>query len=383
MKIMSVVGARPNFMKIAPFVRAIRLHQNPNEITHVLVHTGQHYTPEMSEALFTELGIPAPNVNLGVGSGSHAYQVGQTMIEFEKVLLAHQPDWVVVVGDVNATAACALVSRKYQTRVAHIEAGLRSGDWSMPEEINRVVTDRLSNLLFTTDRFADANLQREGASSETVCQVGNVMIDTLEYERMNANVLSPSEIVNTRRKNKEQKPFPLERDQYGVVTLHRPSNVDLRDSLTALISVLQNISQTLPLVFPVHPRTYTRLVEFNLLERISCNSRILLAEPLTYREMLRLNMDAKVCLTDSGGIQEECVVLGTHCLTLRNNTERPITLRENGGTNLLVGTRSDTILTAFQNTLKLSRRLCRPELWDGRTASRILNRLLLHNATSI
>jgi UDP-N-acetylglucosamine 2-epimerase (non-hydrolysing) len=369
LKLMSIVGARPNFMKIAPFVRAIRQHNaaHPGQpVEHVLVHTGQHYDPSMSDAFFLELDLPAPTVNLGVGSGSPAYQIGQTMIEFEKPLLAHRPDWVVVVGDVNATAACAMVARKYQVRVAHIEAGLRSNDWSMPEEINRVVTDRLSNLLFTTDRFADENLRREGVLPATVCRVGNIMIDTLEHERRAAGALVLHDIVDAL----------LEPDRYGVVTLHRPSNVDAIGPLTALVKVLREIAQTLPLVFPVHPRTRARLMEFNLWEQLSRDPQIVLTEPLTYREMLRLNMDAKVCLTDSGGLQEECTVLGTHCLTLRNNTERPITLRENGGTNLLVGSDPAAILKAFHETLPLPRHSARPEFWDGHTAERILTYLV-------
>jgi len=363
MKILSVVGARPNFIKIMPLVRAIRAHP---AVQHVLVHTGQHYAPEMSEVFFAELGIPQPDVNLEVGSGSHGYQIGQTMIAFEKPLLDYRPDWVIVVGDVNATAACSIVARKHGVRVAHVEAGLRSHDWSMPEEINRVVTDRLSNLLFTTDRFADENLRAEGMPATAICRVGNVMIDTLEYERPAAAALGLHEVTGA----------ALEPDRYGVVTLHRPSNVDSADALTKLVGVLREIARTLPLVFPVHPRTRARLMEFKLWPELSHDRQIILTGPLTYRQLLRLNMDAKVLLTDSGGIQEECTVLGTHCLTLRQNTERPITLRANGGTNVLAGTDPGAILQAFREILPLPRRAVRPEFWDGRTALRILERLL-------
>src|ERR1700730_6196005 len=232
---MSIVGARPNFMKIAPFVRALR----DQSVEHILVHTGQHYDHDMSKAFFDELQIPTPDVNLGVGSGSYAYQIGSTMIEFEKALIAYKPSWVVVAGDVNATAACSVIARKHKTRVAHIEAGLRSNDWDMPEEINRVVTDRVSHLLFTPDSFADDNLLREGVAAETICQVGNIMIDTMVYERERAALLDPAEFIV--RNLLAQRPITAAPESYLLLTMHRPSNVDNRITLTALVDVLLDL----------------------------------------------------------------------------------------------------------------------------------------------
>ena len=379
MKIMSVVGARPNFMKIAPFVRAIR-HQpregSSQSVEHILVHTGQHYSPDMSEVFFQELGIPAPDVNLEVGSGSHAYQLGQTMIAFEKPLLELKPDWVIVIGDVNATAACSLTARKHQVAVAHIEAGLRSKDWSMPEEINRVVTDRLSNLLFTPDYLADENLRREGAADTSICRVGNIMIDTLEFERGRAATFDPQRILSENAFTTNATAPHLSANNYAIVTLHRPSNVDTVETLAPLVDVLRQISRSLPVIFSVHPRTRAHLVEFGLWDQLNQPPAIFLVKPLSYHEMLRLNMEARLVLTDSGGLQEECTVLGTHCLTLRTNTERPITGVEHGGTNRLVGNQPERILHAFQSVLPEPRRPFRPEFWDGHTAERILTRLL-------
>jgi UDP-N-acetylglucosamine 2-epimerase (non-hydrolysing) len=367
---MSIVGARPNFMKIAPFVRA----SQSKPVDHILVHTGQHYAPDMSAVFFEELGIPQPDVNLEVGSGSHAYQLGQTMIAFEPVLLENKPDWVIVVGDVNATAACSITARKHSIAVAHIEAGLRSRDWSMPEEINRVVTDRLSNLLFTTDHLADANLRQEGVTDGSICRVGNIMIDTMEFERTHAAALDPQEILAANALLPAT--GPLTPDRYAIVTLHRPSNVDSAAQLAPLVTVLREISATLAVVFPVHPRTQARLTEFGLWDALLHQPNVILTKPLSYREMLRLNLDARLALTDSGGIQEECAVLGTHCLTLRANTERPITLAENGGTNHLVGNQPAEIRRVFNAVLSEPRRPSRPPLWDGHTAERILARLL-------
>jgi UDP-N-acetylglucosamine 2-epimerase (non-hydrolysing) len=374
MKLLSVVGARPNFMKIAPFVRAMR----GKPVEHLLVHTGQHYAPDMSDVFFDELGIPQPTVNLEVGSGSHAYQLGQTMITFEPVLLEAKPDWVIVVGDVNATAACSITARKHGIAVAHIEAGLRSRDWTMPEEINRVVTDRLSNLLFTTDHLADENLRREGVDEKSICRVGNIMIDTLEFERDRAAALDPQRILAANAIASPEKIPALTPDRYAIVTLHRPSNVDATARLAPLVELLAEISRSLTVIFAVHPRTRARLTEFGLWDPLCNYPNVCLTTPLSYREMLRLNMDARLALTDSGGIQEECTVLGTHCLTLRANTERPITLADHGGTNHLVGAQPEQIRNMFQTVRNMPRRPSRPPLWDGHTAERILTRLLPH-----
>ena len=381
MKIISVVGARPNFMKIAPFIRAIRQLAgtgHSTRIEHCLVHTGQHYDPTLSGVIFRELDIPAPTYNLEIGSGSHGYQVGQTMIEFEKVLSKERPDWVVVVGDINATVACSIVARKAGIKVAHIEAGLRSFDWDMPEEINRVVTDRISNLLLTPDSIADTNLIHEGIPAAQIQRVGNIMIDTLHEERAEASrliireILAANAIDNfTEQTRPVVKPLDLQPERFALVTLHRPSNVDVRETFTQLIMLLNKISEKLPVVFPVHPRTLVRLKEFGMWQPIAAAKRLILTQPLSYRALLRLNMAAKVILTDSGGIQEEALVLGTPCLTLRWNTERPITLVEHGGTNRLVGTEPDRIWSNFLQAIAEPRRPVTPDLWDGHTAERI------------
>jgi UDP-N-acetylglucosamine 2-epimerase (non-hydrolysing) len=298
------------------------------------------------------------------------------MITFEPVLLEAKPDWVIVVGDVNATAACSITARKHGVAVAHIEAGLRSRDWAMPEEINRVVTDRLSNLLFTTDYLADENLHREGVDERSICRVGNIMIDTLEFERDRAAALDPQRILAANAIASPEKIPSLTPDRYAIVTLHRPSNVDTAAQLAPLVELLTEISRSLTVVFAVHPRTRARLTEFGLWEPLCHHPNVVLTTPLSYREMLRLNMDARLALTDSGGIQEECTVLGTHCLTLRANTERPITLADYGGTNHLVGAQPEQIRNMFQTVRNMPRRPSRPPLWDGHTAERILARLL-------
>jgi len=367
---MSIVGARPNFMKVAPFARALRGYA----VEHVLVHTGQHYDHDMSKAFFDELELAEPDVNLGVGSGSYAYQVGQTMIEFEKVLVSYKPDWVVVVGDVNATAACSIIARRHQARVAHIEAGLRSNDWEMPEEINRVVTDRVSNLFFTTDSSADENLLREGVNPEAICRVGNIMIDTMAYERERAARLDPIDFIA--RNLVAARPVAFASGGYLLLTMHRPSNVDDPGTLAELVGVLLELAETAPLIFPIHPRTKLRLEEFDLWDRFVGHPRVLPLKPLTYREMLRLTLEARVVLTDSGGLQEETAVLGVPCLTLRWNTERPVTLIENGGTSQLVGNNPTRIRDAFQMALTQRRTPAPPALWDGHTAERIVKRIL-------
>lgn len=371
LKIISVVGARPNFMKIAPFARALARH--PDRIEHQLIHTGQHYDADMSETFFRDLQISAPDLDLGIGSGTHAEQVGRTMIAFEKVLRERKPDWVVVVGDVNATCACAITARKEQVKLAHIEAGLRSFDPEMPEEINRMVTDRLSDLLFTTDEIADANLRAEGTPESRIRRVGNVMIDTLEQQRAAAAALDPRRICEMHAAVPSRPVPPLRDDSFAGLTLHRPSNVDRRDILTSLVDLLIDpVSSSLPLIWPVHPRTRKQLETFGLWEKVCAAPGIVLTRPLGYREMLRLTMGARVMLTDSGGLQEECCVTGTPCLTLRWNTERPVTLKEHGGVSVLVGNDVDRIRAAFLRVLTEPRSSHRPPLWDGHTAERIV-----------
>jgi UDP-N-acetylglucosamine 2-epimerase (non-hydrolysing) len=376
MKIISVVGARPNFMKIAPFVHAIENYNKSNseQIEHILVHTGQHYDDRMSKAFFEALNIPEANINLGVGSGSHAEQVGNTMIAFEKVVEEHQPDWVIVVGDVNATLSCSVTAKKQHVKVCHIEAGLRSGDMRMPEEINRLVTDRLSDLLLTPDKLSIENLYKEGVLDDRISFVGNIMIDTLESNRVKAEKLQIQSITQT---NTLEGSFLINHDEYAVMTMHRPSNVDKKEVFEPIIRfLLDEVTNDLPLIWPVHPRAQKQLKEFDLWDEVVNNDRLILLHPLGYHEMLRLNMDAKIMLTDSGGLQEECTVLGTPCLTLRWNTERPITLREHGGASVLVGNNIERIREEYQSTMKLNRKPERPELWDGKTAERCLNAIL-------
>jgi UDP-N-acetylglucosamine 2-epimerase (non-hydrolysing) len=387
MKIISVVGARPNFMKIAPFIKAIntfnsRLAANSSQhITHFLVHTGQHYDDRMSQTFFDELDISQADINLEIGSGSHAEQVGQTMMAFEKVCLKENPDWVVVVGDVNATLACSVSAKKLNIKVCHIEAGLRSGDMSMPEEINRLVTDRLSDLLLTPDKLSGENLRIEGVPKEKIKFIGNIMIDTLEANRAKAEKRSITDIVqnNFLQKNIPKSPVP-DGENFCIVTLHRPSNVD---SLHVLHSILQfimkEVTRELIVVWPLHPRTKKQLKQFKLFEELNSHNRIFLLEPLGYLDMLRLNMGAKIMFTDSGGLQEECTVIGTPCLTLRWNTERPVTLREHGGASVLVGNNITRIREEYKNTLSLNRGAVKPEFWDGKTAERCVEAIIEAN----
>lgn len=380
MKILSVVGARPNFMKIAPFIRAIEKHNFENEggIQHILVHTGQHYDVRMSEAFFKALGIPDPDINLEIGSGSHAEQIGHTMIAFEKVLLSERPDWVVVVGDVNATLSCSVVAKKLNIKLCHIEAGLRSGDMTMPEEINRLVTDRLSDLLLTPDILSSENLRKEGTPEGKIQFVGNIMIDTLEANRGEAAKLTLKKIIeeNLAKDCKYPQLLPVDND-YCVLTLHRPSNVDSEAVFVPLINFLLNeVASDHMILWPIHPRARKQLVTMGLWEKVVNHPSLILLEPLGYHEMLRLNMGAKIMMTDSGGLQEECCVLGTPCLTLRWNTERPVTLRENGGASVLVGNSIELIRNEYFRTLSLNRIPSRPEYWDGMTAERIVNKLV-------
>ena len=357
--ILCVVGARPNFMKIAPVMRAL---QRPDSgVRTCLLHTGQHYDTDMKTSFFEQLQIPEPDVDLGVGSGSHAQQTAEIMLRFEPVLDRLSPAAVLVVGDVNSTIACSLVAAKRSLPVFHVEAGLRSGDRSMPEEINRILTDQLSDLLFTTERSAQENLQREGIAPEKIVFVGNVMIDTL---RFNLDRATPAaQILRGAGGAGSARPG------FGLLTLHRPSNVDDPATLKRLIRVLAELSEDLPLVFPVHPRTRKQIDAAGLDDRLRA-SRITTLGPQAYLEMLGLMRDATVVLTDSGGIQEETTALGVPCITLRENTERPITVSE--GTNTIVGTDPQKIRAAFNTAVRREGGAARvPEFWDGRAAERI------------
>lgn len=360
--ILCVVGARPNFMKIAPIMRAFASADSALDAT--LLHTGQHYDAAMKHTFFDQLGIPEPAIDLEVGSGSHAQQTADIMKRFEPVLDANPPAAVLVVGDVNSTIACALVAVKKNIPVIHVEAGLRSGDRQMPEEINRVLTDQLSELLFITEADARGNLEREGIRDEAIHFVGNVMIDTLRYNLRNAQ---PAADVLAAQLPDAAATLPA---SYGLMTLHRPSNVDQPEVLQRLVQVLAQISQDTPLYFPVHPRTASRITAAGLDELLH-NARITLLPPLGYLEMLGMMRDAKVVFTDSGGIQEETTALGVPCITLRENTERPITVTQ--GTNTVVGTDPEAILSAYDSVIQTGGKRGKvPELWDGESAQRIV-----------
>jgi len=356
MRILNVVGARPNLIKIAPLVE--EMHRSP-EIEPVLLHTGQHYDDNLSRVFFDELGIPEPDIYLGVGSGSHAEQTARVMLAFEPVLREQQPDLVLVVGDVNSTLACTVTAVKMHTPVAHVEAGLRSFDRTMPEEVNRVLTDQIANLLFTTERSASENLLREGVAEEKVHFVGNVMIDTLLRHRERA-LQTPA-----------LERFDVAPGEYVLVTLHRPRNVDDAAKLTAIVEALVRVRERLPMIFPVHPRTRKRLKEFGLLERVTELLGAGLCEPLGYLEFLHLMARAQVVLTDSGGIQEETTILGVPCLTLRPATERPVTVTV--GTNRVIGSAPERIVPEIERILAGDVPRGRvPELWDGRAAGRVV-----------
>jgi UDP-N-acetylglucosamine 2-epimerase (non-hydrolysing) len=353
-KLLLVAGARPNFMKIAPILREIELRWKDG-IKGVLVHTGQHYDHEMSQAFFDDLRIQPPAHFLDVGSGSHAVQTARIMMAFEEVCLNERPDAVVVVGDVNSTVACALVARKLGIGVAHVEAGLRSRDTGMPEEINRMVTDVLSDWLFVSERSGVANLEAEGKPDSSIHYVGNVMVDTLYHQL---------QLLNGSSKSRWRE------ERYAVMTLHRPSNVDREVNLREIMSAAVRIARDLPVFFPVHPRTRQKMDDFGLSEELS-GAPVHLLPPLSYQEFLRIWKDASLVLTDSGGLQEETTALGVPCFTLRDNTERPITLEE--GTNTLVGTKADGILAAYEAFRNGGSKVGRiPELWDGKASQRIV-----------
>jgi len=357
-----VVGARPNYMKMAPLLQAFRAQ--PALPRPLLVHTGQHYDPMMNDRLFEDLQLPRPDINLEVGSATHAVQTAEIMRRFEPVLDEFRPVCVVVVGDINSTLACSLVAVKKGVPVAHVEAGLRSFDRSMPEEINRVLTDQLASVLYTTERSAHANLSREGIAADRIEFAGNVMIDSLRAHRERA---VPPEA--TLRRAKAPAKFPGAQGRFGVVTLHRPSNVDTPDALARCLEILSEAAQELPLVCALHPRTMANVASFGLGSRL-LSDHLLVLPPQGYLEMLGLMSAATVVLTDSGGMQEETTALGVPCLTMRENTERPITVEQ--GTNTLVGRDRDRILDLIDDILATGGKRGRtPELWDGRAAERI------------
>ncbi len=381
MRLLSVVGARPNFMKIAPILA--ELNQSASQdvgtqslLQHCLVHSGQHYDELLSSNFFSDLGLPKPDLNLAVGSGSHAQQTADVMKRIEPILLDYKPEMVLVVGDVNSTLAAAITAVKLNIRVAHVEAGLRSFDMTMPEEINRKLTDAVSSLLFVTEQSGVENLKREGVAAEKIFLVGNVMIDCLLQHRELAARSPILDRLGVRRNGSGCRP-------YGVLTLHRPSNVDDPKTLRGILSAVSAVASELPVFFPVHPRTRKNIQTFGL-ERLLADSTaighgIVPLDPLGYLDFLALNAQARLVLTDSGGVQEETTVLGVPCLTLRENTERPATVEH--GSNQIVGVDPDCILAAAHAILRSPARSSRrPPLWDGRAASRIVSVLRQHLA---
>ncbi|MBI5413549.1 UDP-N-acetylglucosamine 2-epimerase (non-hydrolyzing) [Candidatus Peregrinibacteria bacterium] len=351
LKIIFVAGARPNFMKVAPLMEEFK---KCPEFSTILVHTGQHYDEKMSKVFFDELKIPRPDINFEIGAGNHAVQTGKILIAFDDVLEREKPDLVVVVGDVNSTIACALAAVKRGVKVAHVEAGLRSFDWTMPEEINRVLTDRISDFLFCTEDSAVKNLRAEGISKNKIFMTGNVMIDTLLKQKSAAE------------KSNVLKELKLSDKKYAVATLHRPSNVDDKNALNKIISTLKKVAGKLPVVFPVHPRTKSHLLTWGI-----PTGKIYILDPLGYLDFLKLVSHAKLVMTDSGGIQEETTILGVPCLTLRENTERPVTVK--CGTNEIVGTDEKKILAAVEKILKKPPAKAKTsKFWDGKVSARIV-----------
>jgi UDP-N-acetylglucosamine 2-epimerase (non-hydrolysing) len=363
LKIIVVAGARPNFMKVAPLLHCIARHNQAAvngtpQIIPYLVHTGQHYDEKMSHVFFTELGIPAPDVNLEVGSGSHAVQTANIMTRFEPVCEREKPDWVLVVGDVNSTMACALVASKMRIRVAHVEAGLRSFDRNMPEEINRLVTDSIADLLLTPSEDGNENLLREGVPLSRIKLVGNIMIDSL---LANLDKVAQSAILSR---------LKVEKRRFIYVTLHRPSNVDNKESLVSIMGAFAEISRRMPVIFPMHPRTRARLTEFGI---ELGNSNITILDPVGYHDSLALTQSARCVVTDSGGLQEESTFFKTPCLTLRPNTERPITVTV--GSNRLI--KANELFERLDEVLSGSETLGRvPALWDGKTSERVVQALM-------
>jgi len=394
-----VGGARPNFMKIAPLIRAIRAHNNQNrtKISPFLVHTGQHYDANMSDSFFKDLNLPKPDIYLGVGSGTHAEQTGKVLIEFEKILFKEQPDLVIVVGDVNSTLACALAAVKLHIPVAHVEAGLRSFDRRMPEEINRILTDAVSDYLFTPSPEADKNLLREGIPKEKIFPVGDIMVDSLLFSLKEAKKTNILEQLALRQKSPKE-PSLRPTTEYCLLTLHRPSNVDQKKSLTRIVQGLLTVSASLPLLFPVHPRTRKQIKKFGMEPFFEFHTsphldsgdyyngsflkaKVHCFDPFGYLEFLNLMAHAKVVLTDSGGIQEETTVLGIPCITLRDTTERPITLTQ--GTNVLVADDPQKIVREVARVLDGNvRKVACPPSWDGHTAERIVQ-ILVTKSTKI
>ncbi|MDZ4164514.1 MAG: UDP-N-acetylglucosamine 2-epimerase (non-hydrolyzing) [Smithellaceae bacterium] len=377
MKIFLIAGARPNFMKIAPIIRALRRLTHATEIeassspltprlsplTWKLIHTGQHYDEEMSQVFFDELELPAPDYHLNAGSGTHAEQTAKIMVAFEKVCADERPDVVVVVGDVNSTLACSITAKKMGIKVAHVEAGLRSGDWTMPEEINRVVTDSISDYLFVTEKSGRDNLLKEGKCSDNIFFVGQVMVDNLLYmkRKLDDEKMSDSDVTALKESL----------GGYAFLTLHRPSNVDDPEKFRGIVDALNEISKNLPILFPVHPRTRIQLD----LHGFRFSDSVFMLAPLGYKESLYLWKEASLVLTDSGGLQEETTALGIPCFTIRENTERPITIEE--GTNILVGTAPDGILSAYRDFRNGQVKKGRvPQFWDGHASERILDVLI-------
>ena len=359
-KVYIVAGARPNFMKIAPIINELK---NSN-IEFKLIHTGQHYDNNMSKVFFDDLGIPEPNVYLNVGSGTHAFQTAKIMIEFEKVILKEEPSLVLVVGDVNSTLACALVAKKRGIKIAHVEAGLRSFDQTMPEEINRLLTDQISDFLFITERSAELNLIKEGIDKKKIFFVGNIMIDTLIKNLERARIINYYEKLNLKKK------------EFALVTLHRPSNVDNKENLLKVIEIINYLQEKIKIFFPVHPRTDKNIKKFNLEKKLK-DLNLILTEPIGYLEFLNLMENSKLILTDSGGIQEEASYLKVPVITLRENTERPVTVEK--GTNTVIGCNYEIAVKCidkiFSNSYKKGQDI---EKWDGKTAERITSILKKH-----
>jgi len=361
---MNVVGARPNFMKIAPIQREMDKY---DDIQPVLLHTGQHYDERMSKLFFDDLQMPEPDIYLNVGSGTHAAQTAKIMMKFEKVLNQERPDLVIVVGDVNSTAACSLVAVKLGIKVAHVEAGLRSFDRSMPEEINRLVTDVISDLLFVTEKSGLENLKREGIADHKVHFVGHVMIDSLIHFKEKA---AHSKIMDE---------LNVQAGKYALVTLHRPSNVDSKENFLKLLDAFEKIEKDLKIVFPIHPRSGKMIDTFGFQPKVKAMKNLILLEPLGYLDFMKLMHNARLLLTDSGGIQEETTYLGIPCITMRENTERPVTVEV--GTNILVGSDTQRIIKETKNILDGNGKKGQiPKLWDGKAAERIVN--IIHEVLS-